>query len=88
MPDDSMRVAVVTGGVRGIGTEIGHRPEVDGLALPVLDLGESATDVPDSDRVEAAVTGAHRRRAFPMSRAVQRHMASGQVLRVTRGPRA
>ncbi|MCK9901476.1 beta-ketoacyl-ACP reductase [Parafrankia colletiae] len=42
MPESSSRVAIVTGGARGIGAAIAQRLATDGLAVAVLDLEESA----------------------------------------------
>ena len=40
MPDEAQRVAVVTGGARGIGAAASRRLAADGLAVAVLDLKE------------------------------------------------
>jgi 3-oxoacyl-[acyl-carrier protein] reductase len=41
MPDEAQRVAIVTGGARGIGAATSRRLAADGLAVAVLDLKES-----------------------------------------------
>lgn len=56
MSDSGQRVAIVTGGARGIGAAIAARLAADGLHVAVLDLDESAC----GDTV-AAVTAAGRR---------------------------
>ena len=41
MPEEAQRVAIVTGGARGIGAATSRRLAADGLAVAVLDLKES-----------------------------------------------
>ena len=41
MPDEAQRVAIVTGGARGIGAAASRRLAADGMAVAVLDLKES-----------------------------------------------
>src|SRR5712692_9976753 len=40
MPDEAQRVAIVTGGARGIGAAASRRLAADGMAVAVLDLKE------------------------------------------------
>ena len=42
MTDNTQRVAIVTGGARGIGAATAQRLAADGLAVAVLDLDEAA----------------------------------------------
>src|SRR5215831_14357550 len=53
MPTDSSRVAIVTGGARGIGAATAQRLATDGFAVAVLDLKES-----DAQRTSDAITAA------------------------------
>ncbi|WP_068255647.1 SDR family oxidoreductase [Janibacter corallicola] len=53
MTTDQQRVAVVTGAARGIGAGVARRLAVDGMAVAVLDLDESAC-VPVVEEITAA----------------------------------
>jgi 3-oxoacyl-[acyl-carrier protein] reductase len=51
--DTPMRIAIVTGGARGIGAGVAERLAADGLAVAVLDLEEAACEAVVA-RIEAA----------------------------------
>jgi 3-oxoacyl-[acyl-carrier protein] reductase len=59
MPDEAQRVAIVTGGARGIGAATSRRLAADGLAVAVLDLKESDC----SGTVDAITSAGGRARA-------------------------
>ena len=76
MPDDAQRVAIVTGGARGIGAAISHRLAADGMAVGVLDLNEgdcaSVVDAINSAGGRAAAVGADVSRSDQVTAGVEK----------------
>lgn len=76
MTDNSQRVAIVTGGARGIGAATAQRLAADGLAVAVLDLEEAsakaAADAIDASGGRALAVGADVADADQVAAAVDR----------------
>ena len=81
MPDAAQRVAVVTGGARGIGAAASRRLAADGMAVGVLDLKEG-----DCGATVDAITSAGGRALAVGADVSQADQVEAAVAKVAAGP--